>query len=577
MIERRPLAAPESGQSQAAGIVQQAQGNLWGSLADAARGLRQRLQPELNERARDRAAEDVIAAAEAREAGRMVPAQRRTVITQQDAVYNEVLRSGIAATALNDFTAKARELEQQYEYDPEGFDKEASKFLDSYTGLQDGDAYLVSEVDREGQKLFADTKARIDGRRRQADLTEAQQALQDRLTFIQGEMATLIEQKGPGAVYESDYIKLQEDAIGVVNSLVDNPAFGWSDERGAEALDGLANQQQELTEIKVMESIYYQPASEGGGTVKAMEYIDTAVNRMQLDQGERIGARSRMQQRLAWLQQMSALEDKEKEDEIKATIEQGKQYAAAYEADLLSRMGRGQKPQMSDIDALASMVRAGWLDSTRMSTYVTAATSTEPKQTDQLTLASLFDYARAPGVTLEDIEQQSLRSMAAANITASDRERVIEAYNDAQDARSKPGMDALEGYFATGFMDIDTASVKSAKVRAESELRAWMRQNPDATTTQVEQKAKALAVESGRRMPRPPMPSIPGYGNPPIVSIQNVDEWAEGAMLAAYDAVEAGQLSTQDYNRVMSIIDEQVAWQKDQARFAQESVINADQ
>lgn len=576
-VERRPIAAGDTGLQQSAGIVDQAQTSLFGSLADAARGLRRRLQPALDNQARDMAAEDVVRAAEAREAGTtMVNVPERFTLTQQDEIYNQVVRSGVAAEALNDFATKARELEEKYQFDPEGFDAEATKFQDDYTGLQDADTFLVTEIDREARKLFGDTKARIDARTRQAQLTEKQQAMELRLSHISGQMATLIEEQGPGAVYESDYIKLQEDAINVVSDLVNNPAFGWSDERGAEALDGLANQQQELTEIKVMESIYRTPGKDGG-TVKAMEYIDTAVNRMQLDQGERIGARSRMQQRLAWLQQKDALEEKAKEDNAKALKAAGEAAALQYEADLLSRMGRGDKPSTKDIDTMAGLVAAGWMEPSRMSTYVNAATSTAPTRSDEIVLASLFDYARQPGVTQEEIQRVTIQAMSDVTLTASDRERVLEAYNDAQDARAAPGLAMLEGSFASGFMDVDTASVKSAKARAESEFMAWLRQNPDATPFQAEQKAKSLAVEAGRRMPRPPMPSIPRFGNPPVVTLENVDKWAVDARIAAADALDTNSIDPGEFTRVMTMIDEQVAWQKEQARLMQETTVNADQ
>ena len=573
-IQRRPLATSQSGFSEGAGVAERAQGSLFEGLANAARQLRAQLQPEVNQQARDQAAEDVVKAAEAREDGTfVVETPRRMILTQQDEVYNQTVTAGIAAQASNDIAAASAKLEQEYEFDPEGFERASKAFRDKYTGTSELGASLSLQIDQQADREFGATAARITARKRAADTAEKQQALEDRLNYLNGKMDTAIERDGPEGAFGLEYQDAEEEFLDVVKTLVNNPAFGWSEERAAELLDGVANRKQELVGISEMERVYREPATKGGGVVAAMKYIDRAVNSMELDQQERIGARSRMMQRLNWLQQMDQVDEKAKADRDKALIEAGEKVAKIYEAGLLERMGGGVQPTQQEIATLGDMVEAGWLEPARMQVYVNAATSTTPLVSDEINLAAMYDYARTPGVTREDVERVTLQSMGATKISARDREGVLDEFDKFNDDRLKPGKDMLEGFFATGFMDIDSAAVKTAKARAESDLLTWFEQNPDATRPQIEQRAKLLAVESGRRMPRPPMPQIQGFSGSRFVTLETVDEWSAQARAAALAALEStgDQTAFLDANRK---IDEQIAWQREQARMMQESVSN---
>lgn len=576
-IQRRPLATGSSGFSEAAGVAETAQSNAFRGLADAARQLRQRLQPELNQRAADQAAQDVIKAAEAREDGTfVVETPRRMILTQQDEVYNNTLEAGITAQASNDLSKAAADLEKKYEFDPEGFEAAAKKFRDNYTGMSDLGAALSLQIDTQADREFAAVGSRITARKRAADTAEKQQALEDRLNFLNGKMDSVIEREGGMGVSSLEYQYAEEELLDVINTLIDNPAFGWSEERGAEMLDGVANRKQELVGISEMENIYRTAAGKGGGTVAAMSYIDRAVNGMELDQQERIGARSRMMQRLNWLQQMDAVGDAEKKAKDDALKAAGEQYALEYDADLLRRTAAGTKPTLPEIDVLGDMVEAGWLPISRMQTHVSEVTSLTPGVSDELNLAALYDYARTPGVTREDVEDVSRQAMGSGVlITARDREQLLADFDNITSDRLKPGNELLEGFFATGFMDIDSAGVKSAKARAQSELETWFSENPEATRPQVEQKAKMLAIESGRRVPRPPMPTIPNFNNSRFVTPETAEDWATASRAAAFQALNAGAMDQSAFLRANQQIDEQLAWQREQTRLMQETVPSA--
>jgi len=544
--------------------------SLFSGLADAAKGMRRQLQPMLDQQAEQQASEDIIEATRAREDGRTaIDVPLRRTLTRQDQVYNGVVQAGVMATAKADYADEITRLSKEFEFDPLGYQKAADGFIEGYAsklGERDFDLSTMLALEQDARNSFAAEGARIETNTRNLQTRETQDALERRFAQISAEVATLLERDGLDAAFGESYTKLEDEAVDITELLVDNPVYGWSGEKGAEALDGLMNQSTEILATQGLEAEYYR---EGGGAIAALKFIDGAVDSMVLDQGERIGARSRLQQRLSILQQMTALEDAElraQGEERDVALETA---SLAFEAELLQRMGSGERPSQRDIGRGRLLVEAGALKPARLSVYVNAATSTDSTQNDEIVLASLFDYARTPGVTRDDVEQVTIEAMGNVKVTASERERVLRAYDQQTDDRLDVGTDMLNGYFATGFMDIDSGAVKSAKAAADLELQNWFENNPEATSEQMASRAKRLAVEAGRRMPRPPMPQIPGHRSPPVVSIENVETWANQARLGAFEAL---QDDPAEFNRVMRQIDEQEAWIRERQRAQQENL-----
>jgi hypothetical protein len=577
-IQDRPLATT-GGFTQTAGAGEAAQANLFAGLAEGAMALRKTLQPMLDEAARQQAARDVRDIARARENGETAAdTPLRRVLTQQDQVYNQTARAGTAAIAKNDFDAAARQMEMEFEFDPQGFEQASSAFLQKYSESLDTDMVMQLQLETEAQGLFDTTRSGIEARQRQAVTKEAQQALEARLDNLQAKRDTLIEQEGAGAVLSPEWENLILESENVIGILTANPAYGWSEERAAQALDGIANAGQELIGKQEIAGIYYKPADQGGGVVGAMGHIDKVVDRMDLTDAERIGMRSRLQGELNWLVAKDAAVAKADKDAEKALKEAGEKNAAQYEALLLEGMAAGEPPSLDQISNLRAFVEAGWMKPSRMQVFVNAATSTSPTQYDEVTLALMFDSANDPDMTREDIEQLTLSAMAnpESNISASDRQRVLAEFDKVTEKRYKVGSETLEGYFASGFMDVDSAAVRAARTRASEELRDWAEEHPDYTRRQIEDKAKSLAVEAGRRMPRPPKPAIPNYSHPVDLSADNLDQWSKSARVALLDAFENGGVDESEFARQDAMIDEYVAWQNMQTRLAQEAVRDAE-
>lgn len=546
----------------------EAAANLFSGLAQTSRRLRQQLQPLLDQQASNRATQDVREAAASRENGLEAPdVPLRLALTRQDQIYNQVVQAGVLATSKSDMQDALNDLRAKHKFDPEAFTAEANEYIEGYTsGLskRNLDIELLQAVELDAKNAFAAEGSRITETVRVLQTKETQDALERRMSQVNAEVATLLEREGLNAVNGDEYAQLESEFVDMIDILVENPIYGWSAERGAEAVDGLLNSATEIVAGQGLEAVYHKD-----GAAAALKYIDGAVNGMTLDQQERIGARSRLSQNLSVLQQMTALERAEAKRTNDETIEKLKLGARSFEADVLMRLGKGEKPTEGELGRMKMYVKAGAMTPTRMQTYVNAATAEEPSVSNDLNVAALFDYARSPGTTRDEIEQQSLAGIINGDLTWADRERVLDEYSKSQDDRFTAGTDALNGYFATGMMDIDTGAVKAAKAEAEAALGRWYQRNPEASADDVARQAKTLAVEYGRRMPKPPKPVIPNFRSPTVVNITNVDQWHEDALLAAVDAYGDDPA---ELERVGQLIDNYQAYLQDQQRFQQENI-----
>ncbi|MEL7111394.1 MAG: hypothetical protein AAGK93_00470 [Pseudomonadota bacterium] len=566
-IQARPLtqnpgAVADTGEADA-------QLSLFSNLATQSRRFRQRLQPVLNEQAREQGARDVLEAAKDREDGSRAPeVPLKRAFSQQAHVYNQVVATGILANAKADYQTEVNRLRVEHEFDPEGFEAAAEQFIETYSeGLGDTAPDLLLALENEARGMFGAAGVRIAEQTRVRQVRETQDALQRRLGQVQAEITTLLEQDGAGAVLGDEYRSLEDEAVDIIDILADNPAYGWSDEQAAEAIDSLNNQSQEVVGIQMMEAEFHK-----NGPAAAMAFIDKTINAMTLDQGERIGARSRMQSELSILMQLEGMEEAERKAKVDAEHEELKGIVRNYEGNLLERMSLGEKPTAQDMTAMNLFVTAGVMTPSRMNTYVNAMLADDETPADQVFQASLFDFARTPGVTREDVEIATVDAIAAGNLSTSERETILREFDRANDDRFKTGQAVIDGMFSTGFMDIDTAEVKAQKVQAESELRDYFDRNPEATPSMLEQKARQLAVEYGRRVPAPPVPQIPNAETADFIDPQNIEMWARDARLSALQALDAQDYTPDEFTRAMDMIDRREAWQRDQIRLQQESV-----
>jgi hypothetical protein len=544
--------------------------SLFSGLAQSSRRLRQQLQPMLDQQAENQALEDVRDAAEARENGRTavnVPA--RFALSRQAQVYNQVVEAGVLATSKSDIQDAINEARDKHRYDPEAFRAELDEYLEGYTsglGKRKLDIRTLTAIEASAKATFAAEEGRITETVRVMQSKETQDALERRMSQVNAEVATLLERDGLNAVNSDEYAQLESEFVDMIDILVENPIYGWSAERGAEAVDGLLNSATEIVAGQGLEAVYHKD-----GAAAALKYIDGAVNGMTLDQQERIGARSRLSQNLSVLQQMTALERAEAKANNDETIEKLEQGARSFEADVLLRLGQGQKPTQSDLRRMAMYVEAGALKPTRMQTYVNAATSEEPSFADEQSVATFFDMARTPGTPREELEQLTLNEIGNGTLTWSARERILDEHDSYSDEQFTAGVDVIDGFFEIGIMDFNRGEVRAQKGEAVIELQEWYRQNPDATKAAVRQRARQISLELGRRAPRPPMPMLAGADPIDQPDQNNYEQWKEEAMLAAADLYSD---DPEALNRNIRIINRQVEYWKNRQRYQQETIID---
>lgn len=507
--------------------------SLFSTLAQSSQRLRQDLQPYLDQQTRDQAASDVLTAQENRDdSGLALDVPTRRVLTRQDQIYNQVVSAGVIATSRADFADEIKRLSETHRFDPEGYSSAADEYIEGYTsGLEKRDLSMemVLELETSARQSFAQEGARIEAQAREAQVKETQDSMERRLSQVSAEMATLIENDGLGGVTSTSFADLEKEASDIVDILVDNPLYGWSAEQGAEAIDALMNQGTELLQVQGMEQVYYED-----GALAALKFIDESVNRMTLDQGERIGARSRLQGRLSILQQMTALEEDEKEAESDAIKEQAEASANAFEAELLTRMSEGEKPNRIDMMRLNAFVTAGIIKPARMGVYVNAKTSTDSTPSGELQQLALIEYARS-GVDRQDVVDQAVNLMSDGEVGLEAYNSALSAWEESQDDTLRQGEEIIDGLFAASWMDRAFGGVQAKKAEALSDLRNWKSQHPDATIQDVRNRARIIGQEYQREAPEPPLPVMPGFAHDPFLTVDTVENWFERAEDHAFD------------------------------------------
>lgn len=548
-----PSIVPASGGADAAT-------SLFSTLAQSSQRMRQDLQPYLDQQTRDQAAADVLAARDARdENGLALDVPTRRVLTRQDAIYNEVVSAGVISTARADFADEIERLAQEHRFDPEGYQAAASEYIEGYTsGLSNRDLSMemVLQLETSATQAFATEGARLEANAREAQVKETQDSLERRLSQISAAMATSIERDGLEGVSSNEFEELEREASDIVDILVENPLYGWSAERGAEAIDALMNQGTELLQIQGMETVYYDD-----GALAALKFIDESVNRMTLDQAERIGARSRLQQRLSVLQQMTALEEDEKEAEVDAIKERAEASALAFEAELLTRMGEGEKPTQLDMLRLNAFVTAGIIKPARMSVYVNARTSDDETPSDALNRINLMEYARS-GVDRQAVIDQAYDLIGQGSVGIEAYNEALAAWEESQDTTLQEGEDIIEGLFAASWMDRAFGGVQAKKAEAKSDLREWYSNNPDISVQDMRERARLIGQEYQRAAPEPPLPVMPGYAHPTFLNVDNVDEWFEAAEEHAFDLYIDDD---EEFNRAIDMLESRRDYVKTQA------------
>jgi len=502
--------------------------SLFTGLAESSSRMRQQLQPYLDQQTRDRAARDVRSAIDGRDdAGLALDVPTRRVLTRQDAIYNDVVSAGVIAQSQADFQDEVNRLAENHRFDPKGFAGAADDFVEGYTSAlaeRELSMEMVLSLETSARQTFAQEGARVEAQTREVQVKETQDAMERRLSQLSAQLATGIERDAGVFVGSTQFAGLQKEYDDIINTLVDNPLYGWSPEQGAEAIDDFMNGGTELLMVQGMEAEFFK-----NGDAAALKFIDEGVNRMTLDAQERIGSRSRLTNRLSVLQQMSALEQQEKKDEQDALEAAGEQASLNYESAMLGKLSGQERPTRTDIAQGQLLVQAGYLKPARLNVYINAKTSDNLTGREEGALFGAIQYARDVATTQEELDSIIQDMLATETIGIDEISKIEDEWQDTQDDRLSAGTDLLDAFFQKSWMDSAFGDSQAKNAEARISLREWVSQNPESTVQQVEVHARRIADSFARTAPPPAMVIMDGFKNPRGITPINYKEYVEDA------------------------------------------------
>lgn len=544
----RPAAKVQGRGVSASAIEAEARAGAFGSLANAAGELRQQLQPMMDQQAEEAGAQAARDAFENRDDPSALPnIERRRVWSRSDAVYNQALEAGFVARAQGDLEAAAARLREEHAFDPEGYESASASFLEEYMGQaveQDIPLTLSQQIELEAQRRFTREGASIAAAARERDIAESQDALERRLTHLQSRLSTGIAQDSSFTESE-EFDEIQADMQNVVSILVDNPAYGWSSERGAEVLDSLANGARESVLYNEVDRIYSQQ-----GEVAAAEFIEEQVNTLELTNEARIGLRSRLHGRVNLGRARDAAIARAESQRDEAARQAADDAGSAWEAEMIRRHIAGEPIEPELVAEGYALVGAGGLTAARFDAQYRVPSPGEVNE-DPAEVAAHYDMARS-GESREAIEQATLRLVRERRMDYSTRESILSVWDTHNDERVSSGLDSIRAFFSQSeFADFDNnLPIQEDDVRRS--LLEWAEANPDATRIDIEREAVRLSVQRGRSVPAPLaswMQAAPTHNSSPEQFRQWVSAAEEQAVLEAGEDVAQLRAALDDLER----------------------------
>lgn len=580
MTQRLP-GLPDVAPSRGTPTVQQANpsagdamGSAFSSLAAASREMRSRLQPMLDDRARRQAREDYQEAADAAgEADPIDPALRR-VISRQDQIYNQTVQELTHARTMNQAERSLAELRREHAFQPERFGEAARAWRDRYMrGVQSA---AKPELELALNGYIDDLELQVMDERRANDTAEAQQALELRLESINGRLTSMIAEQGPDAVTTAAFAEAQAEAQDVISILVDGPQYEWSPERGAEALDAVADAGREAVIFHEADAVLRTE-----GEAAALGFIEDFLAGQDMAPNERIAARSRL---VGHINNTVRRRDLIAAEQARA--EAARRKAAEAEARrLLNSVTRaraeGDAVDPLEVDRLQTYADAGLITEGQFRVTVNAINADPDIEPDQATVATFFDLARDLGTPVDELESLTLQSVAAGRITAAQREQVLNQANALREAGMERGVEVIQAAFERGWADAAASrqALAIAEEAALNDLIEWRRSNPDAQGYEVRQQAGRFAALRGREMPPPSAPLIDAAGTPPRINegAQAFAAWKDRAEREIEDLIlepDAPLDQQQQAVRLQNELDAYEAWHARQ-RAAMEALQSA--
>lgn len=563
-----PVSNPR--QTSASAIEAGAAASAFADIAGAASDLRDRLQPELDRLAEERGARAADQAFEDREDENALPeVTRRRIWSRQDAVYNQALEAGVMARAQMDLEREAARLIQDHEYDPDGHETASVDFRNQYLGSGDGanfPAGMALRIEEMFDQRLTSDGLRIGLATRERQVREDQDSLERRLQQIRAAMSTGIV-ADPAFVNSDEFARLQGDAINVARILADNPAFGWSDERAAQALDEIANAGQEAVLYAEVDAQFAE-----GGELAARAFIEDQLANIELTNEARIGMRSRLQQRvnaaIGIENNRRAARNLAREEERLRNQEAGND----WEARALSIVLGGGRLTPEMIQEAPQHVASGALSPGQVNSLVNLPDQTDITE-DPVTIVGQYDLARS-GVSRDVVASTTRDLVTSGEMRISTREAILNEWEQHNSERMRSSLDTVQAFFSQNALFDFDSNLPILENSARRDLLDWSELNPDATRSQLEDQAVRLSIQRGRQVPPPPLPSLPPAPDPRTDGAR-AQEWREEAELAIESRMADGQLSEAEYNSLYRNLEHYMAWHRYQVMLNTTQVNNA--
>lgn len=514
-----------------AGIEGRAAAQAFRALSEAAGEMRQQLQPILEQRTQDQAAEDVAEAFENREDENSLPnIERRRVWSRVDAVYNNAVEAGMVARAQVDLEEAAIRMREEHRFDPDGYEQASNAFIRQYLG-EDADEPTFSpamsqQIELAARQRFNRDGAVISDQARQRDIAEAQESLELRLAQLSEEQSTGISEFGADFTVTPEYAETQGEIQGVISQLVEHPGFGWSAERGAQALEAFVVDGRESLLEHEVRSVFANDGYEA-----AINFIQESTAEIEMDNSARTGMRGRLTGIVNAQVTMENVAAGARRDAETALEDQRKAAADRWEAAMLSMRVGGVLPPEEMVQAGLRHVANGSL--TRAD-FEAVFTVNDPAETDErhTEIAALMDLARNPATSREELNGAMAEAMRVNRLTWETRERILGEFDTARDDRVRVPEDYLRAFYSQGMFD-RYANVDVMKEEAVIELRRWLEANPEATRVDAMAYARSLAEQHSREIPAPLLGlGIPAYRQD---RYDDLEAWYRDALMSVED------------------------------------------
>lgn len=507
---------------------------------------------------------------EGRDAGLSGTGEERDGRTRSDRAYNAALRSGQIARGDVEADREFNRIAEEAGLDDEAFTANSEAYIER--AIAEAPESVATELEFRLRYRQSNVQSRIRGAATEAARREAQESLELSYNQANRELVTMLE-RDPGAMDTDAAQEIVARQQAIIDELVANPYFGWSEERGEQAMEQAMLGAEEAV-MNATVSMAYDAAGGGpAGELAALEAVDSLLLQQDLSTQERLARRSRLQGRIQTLSTQESLRERARQDAQDAREAELERQANEFVADIQTRFLTGEPVTAEDVGVLENLRAADLLEFGQYNTLLSSLSERRDPQPDPALEEQLFQQVSEP-MPEDDLNEVLLQAVTSGSITPGAARTIRQRWETRNDARLRSGMDILDAYFTQSAFDM-SSDIQGQKTEAESDLFDWVEaQEVPPSRAAIEQRARTLAQEAGRSLPRPPLPiglTEPMFGSDPNEFFNSSLDRLDGLFPENMTQEQSDQ-----YNRAYEMLESYRSWITIQQEAARGSM-NADQ